>query len=114
MATAHLASMLDELMGRNRNVAPNENVRELQWSDSEVCKYYVVEFCPHGKLLVLASKSLAYQFCNFQISLLTPRLTWGPAAKSTTIICGPSFSLRKKVTKRVSTWTSFFVSAKGC
>ncbi len=47
MATAQLASMLDELMGRNRNVAPNENVRELRWSDPEVCKYYVVEFCPH-------------------------------------------------------------------
>ena len=39
MATSQIASMLDELMGRNRNVAPNENVRELQWSDPEVCKY---------------------------------------------------------------------------
>ena len=47
MATSQIASMLDELMGRNRNVAPNETVRELQWSDPEVCKFYVVSFCPH-------------------------------------------------------------------
>eukprot|EP00095_Tigriopus_kingsejongensis_P007814 snap_masked-scaffold204_size260821-processed-gene-1.5 protein:Tk07814 transcript:snap_masked-scaffold204_size260821-processed-gene-1.5-mRNA-1 annotation:"Cisplatin resistance-associated overexpressed protein" len=44
MATAQLASMLDELMGRNRNDA---NAKELLWSDPDVCKYYLVEFCPH-------------------------------------------------------------------
>ena len=47
MATAQMASILDELMGRNRNVAPNEKVRELHWSDPEVCRYYLVTFCPH-------------------------------------------------------------------
>ena len=47
MATAQMASMLDELMGRNRNVAPNEKVRELRWTDPDVCRYYLVTFCPH-------------------------------------------------------------------
>ncbi|TRY72491.1 hypothetical protein TCAL_10386 [Tigriopus californicus] len=44
MATAQLASMLDELMGRNRNDA---DAKELLWSDGDVCKYYLVDFCPH-------------------------------------------------------------------
>jgi len=48
MATSQIASMLDELMGRNRNLAPDdENNRETKWSDSEVCRYYLVLFCPH-------------------------------------------------------------------
>jgi len=48
MATANIAAMLDELMGRNRNLAPDdENNRETKWSDSEVCRYYLVLFCPH-------------------------------------------------------------------
>ena len=38
MASAHMAAMLDELMGRNRNVGAHENIKELEWSDSEVCK----------------------------------------------------------------------------
>ncbi len=45
--TAQIASILDELMGRNRNVAPNEKVREIKWTDSEVCRFYLVVFCPH-------------------------------------------------------------------
>jgi len=44
MATAHLASMLDELMGRNRN---DQNAKELTWRDADVCHFYVVAFCPH-------------------------------------------------------------------
>lgn len=47
MATSAIAAMLDELMGRNRNVGPDENAKELEWSDPEVCRYYVVNFCPH-------------------------------------------------------------------
>ncbi|XP_065165898.1 luc7-like protein 3 [Atheta coriaria] len=41
------AALLDELMGRNRNVAPNEKGKKLNWEDSEYCKYYLVKFCPH-------------------------------------------------------------------
>ena len=48
MATSQIASMLDELMGRNRNYAPDDaKARELKWTDSDVCKYYIVQFCPH-------------------------------------------------------------------
>jgi len=48
MATSQIASMLDELMGRNRNFAPDDaKARELKWTDSDVCKYYIVQFCPH-------------------------------------------------------------------
>ena len=48
MATSQIASMLDELMGRNRNLAPDDAAnRETKWSDSEVCRYYLVLFCPH-------------------------------------------------------------------
>ena len=48
MATSQIASMLDELMGRNRNFAPDDaKARELKWTDADVCKYYIVQFCPH-------------------------------------------------------------------
>jgi len=48
MATSQIASMLDELMGRNRNFLKGDsNARELKWTDSDVCRYFVVEFCPH-------------------------------------------------------------------
>ena len=48
MATSQIASMLDELMGRNRNFAPDDaSARELKWTDQDVCKYYIVQFCPH-------------------------------------------------------------------
>jgi len=43
-----MAAMLDELMGRNRNYDPNDaNAKELKWSDNTVCRYYLVQFCPH-------------------------------------------------------------------
>ncbi len=47
MATSQMAAMLDELMGRNRNIGLDEKPRELHWSDPDVCKYFVVTFCPH-------------------------------------------------------------------
>lgn len=47
MAVLAAAQLLDELMGRNRNIAPNEKAKELNWEDPEYCKYYMVKFCPH-------------------------------------------------------------------
>ncbi|XP_067006663.1 luc7-like protein 3 [Anabrus simplex] len=47
MAVLAAAALLDELMGRNRNVAPNDKPRELNWEDPEYCKLYLVKFCPH-------------------------------------------------------------------
>ncbi|XP_046405833.1 luc7-like protein 3 [Ischnura elegans] len=47
MAVLAAAALLDELMGRNRNVLPNEKHNEINWEDPEICKLYLVNFCPH-------------------------------------------------------------------
>ncbi|XP_054282923.1 luc7-like protein 3 isoform X1 [Macrosteles quadrilineatus] len=47
MAVLAAAQLLDELMGRNRNVAPSEKAKELNWEDPDYCKFYMVKFCPH-------------------------------------------------------------------
>lgn len=41
------AALLDELMGRNRNALPTDRTKELSYNDQEVCRYYLVRFCPH-------------------------------------------------------------------
>ncbi|CAB4029854.1 luc7 3 [Paramuricea clavata] len=41
------AQLLDELMGRDRNLAPQEKKSSLHWSDPSVCKMYIAGFCPH-------------------------------------------------------------------
>ncbi|CAH2291996.1 luc7 3 isoform X3 [Pelobates cultripes] len=40
------AQLLDELMGRDRNLAPDEKRCNVKWDDDSVCKYYLCEFCP--------------------------------------------------------------------
>ena len=47
MATKELAAMLDELMGRNRNAGPDEKIPDMTWEDQAVCRYHLVNFCPH-------------------------------------------------------------------
>ncbi|CAB0014037.1 unnamed protein product, partial [Nesidiocoris tenuis] len=47
MAVAAAAALLDELMGRYRNLAPTDKTKDLNWEDPEFCKYYMVKFCPH-------------------------------------------------------------------
>ncbi|XP_055626830.1 luc7-like protein 3 [Toxorhynchites rutilus septentrionalis] len=39
--------LLDELMGRNRNLDPSVKNKELNWEDEEFCTYFMVKFCPH-------------------------------------------------------------------
>lgn len=39
MAVLAAAQLLDELMGRHRNVAPNEKVKSTDWEDPEVSRY---------------------------------------------------------------------------
>lgn len=46
MATAAAAALLDELMGRCRNVGPDENVSETKWSDEDVRKVFLF-VCEH-------------------------------------------------------------------
>lgn len=36
MAVLAAAALLDELMGRNRNVPPTEKTKEVNWEDPEV------------------------------------------------------------------------------
>ncbi|XP_039300944.1 luc7-like protein 3, partial [Nilaparvata lugens] len=47
MAVSAAAALLDELMGRNRNVAPTEKAKPINWEDPEFCKFFLVKFCPH-------------------------------------------------------------------
>ncbi|XP_077591453.1 luc7-like protein 3 isoform X3 [Stigmatopora nigra] len=40
------AQLLDELMGRDRNLAPDEKRCNVKWDDESVCRYYLCGFCP--------------------------------------------------------------------
>uniref|UniRef100_A0A9J8C826 Luc7-like protein 3 n=1 Tax=Cyprinus carpio carpio TaxID=630221 RepID=A0A9J8C826_CYPCA len=40
------AQLLDELMGRDRNLAPDEKRCNVRWDHETVCKYYLCGFCP--------------------------------------------------------------------
>ncbi|XP_028311451.1 luc7-like protein 3 [Gouania willdenowi] len=40
------AQLLDELMGRDRNLAPDEKRANVRWDDESVCRYYLCGFCP--------------------------------------------------------------------
>ncbi|XP_032995080.1 luc7-like protein 3 isoform X5 [Lacerta agilis] len=40
------AQLLDELMGRDRNLAPDEKRSNVRWDHDSVCKYYLCGFCP--------------------------------------------------------------------
>ncbi|XP_078485511.1 luc7-like protein 3 isoform X2 [Ciona intestinalis] len=41
-----LSAMLDELMGKNRNAAPDDKTSEIHFSDEENCKHFLCGFCP--------------------------------------------------------------------
>ncbi|KRX94731.1 Luc7-like protein 3 [Trichinella pseudospiralis] len=45
-ATRELALMLDELMGPHRNALKSDAKKLLSFDDPEVCKHYLVDFCP--------------------------------------------------------------------
>jgi hypothetical protein len=47
MALQSNAALLDELMGKYRNVAPGANVSQVHFEDEDVCKHFLVSFCPH-------------------------------------------------------------------
>ena len=90
MATSQIASMLDELMGRNRNFAPDDaKARELKWTDPDICKYYIVQFCPHdlftntkadlGTCGKIHDDALKVSKLRLQIHLTQFRIGWGSA-----------------------------------
>ncbi|XP_071964052.1 uncharacterized protein [Antedon mediterranea] len=41
------AALLDELMGRNRNLRPDDANRNIRWDSEDVCKHFLVQYCPH-------------------------------------------------------------------
>jgi len=46
MALETIKAQLDDLMGQDRHLAP-EDQREQHWSDANMCKSYLCGFCPH-------------------------------------------------------------------
>ncbi|XP_074638785.1 luc7-like protein 3 [Acropora palmata] len=46
MSMLSAAALLDELMGVDRNRAPDEKKTALHWSDPQVCKHFLCGFCP--------------------------------------------------------------------
>ncbi|KPM09820.1 vacuolar protein-sorting protein [Sarcoptes scabiei] len=48
MAINAAKQLLDELMGRERDLAPNEKRYTINWNDPRVCKHNLVEFCPNA------------------------------------------------------------------
>lgn len=47
MALASAKQLLDELMGRDRNLAPAEKKNTCNWEDPDVCKHFLAQFCPN-------------------------------------------------------------------
>ena len=47
MALQSQAQLLDELMGKNRNVAPGACMNIVKFDDDDVCKHALIGFCPH-------------------------------------------------------------------
>uniref|UniRef100_A0A3Q3EUC7 LUC7-like 3 pre-mRNA splicing factor n=1 Tax=Labrus bergylta TaxID=56723 RepID=A0A3Q3EUC7_9LABR len=72
------AQLLDELMGRDRNLAPDEKRCNVRWDDESVCRYYLCGFCPAelftntrsdlGKKLASWTKSSFFHFPSAQLS----------------------------------------------
>ncbi|KAK3740687.1 hypothetical protein QZH41_019062, partial [Actinostola sp. cb2023] len=46
MSMLSAAAMLDELMGTDRDLAPDQKGKSTHWSDQQVCKYHLCGFCP--------------------------------------------------------------------
>lgn len=48
MALDAQKALLDELMGRGRNLLPEDAKNaQLKWDEPDVCKFYLCGFCPH-------------------------------------------------------------------
>lgn len=41
------AQLLDELMGKDRNLVPGEKSAQVHWSHPDCCKHFICGFCPH-------------------------------------------------------------------
>ncbi|XP_037073934.1 luc7-like protein 3 [Pollicipes pollicipes] len=45
--TDYAAKLLNELMGRSRNLMPNEQEKKLTWDSPEMCHLFLAKICPH-------------------------------------------------------------------
>ena len=68
MAAAAAAALLDELMGRNRNVLPNEKPKELNWEDPEVCLFLLLILLKFH-LICLQRRQRQWLYTNKEIML---------------------------------------------
>lgn len=59
MATSAAAALLDELMGRARNLDPNEKPPEIHWNDPEVSNLLLIFPVLHFV------HSISFMFCLF-------------------------------------------------
>eukprot|EP01054_Gregarina_sp_Poly1_P002652 Gregarina_sp_Poly_1__2651@NODE_1722_length_3466_cov_35_812298_g947_i1_p5_GENE_NODE_1722_length_3466_cov_35_812298_g947_i1NODE_1722_length_3466_cov_35_812298_g947_i1_p5_ORF_typecomplete_len110_score13_51LUC7/PF03194_15/6e33_NODE_1722_length_3466_cov_35_812298_g947_i1406735 len=43
-----MRALLDSLLGTDRNALPEQRQnRQQRFNDSDVCRYYLIDFCPH-------------------------------------------------------------------
>lgn len=66
------AMLLDQLMGTTRNALPGENVKELNWSDEEVCKNFICGFCPSELFINTKAEAAIGEYHAHYVL----RLTW--------------------------------------
>ncbi|GFS19830.1 LUC7-like protein 3 [Elysia marginata] len=45
--SAEAKALLDELMGRSRNLDPSQQPVDISWNSDDVCKHFLCGFCPH-------------------------------------------------------------------
>jgi hypothetical protein len=55
--------LLDELMGRNRNLDPNTKVKAKSWKDSENCKFFIVSkfFIDFSNQIYIVSRDISFK-----------------------------------------------------
>ena len=72
-------ALLDELMGRERNVPLTERTnRELTFSSHEVCKYAIAGLCPYGLFRNTKSDLGAPQACADRADQTATAVSQGP------------------------------------
>ena len=74
MASSAAAALLDELMGRSRNVIPGKDVEEIDWSNAEVRDRVLCSFAMISEGIRRSAKAFCVGFAPV-ISLLTPEPT---------------------------------------
>jgi len=75
-----LSAMLDELMGKNRNAAPDEKVNDMHWSDDEVLILcFFITFFHHNtwKILFIFSYLHVHVSSKYLSNMYRLKAFWG-------------------------------------